>query len=182
MHACIHTYIHTYIQTDRQTYIHTHIHTLHYIAIHYITLHFIPFQSITLHYITLHHITLHYIASVIYMCMCTYTHLSVYNNYLIVNHLPFARPQTLQTLQTLPQVFPRQLLLATCPSYLVLKAFKPAVCPPASPPNPPAGLRPFQGNSSLPFAGPQTLQTLQTLPQVFPRQLLLQLHAPAIWF
>ena len=74
------------------------------------------------------------------------------------------------------------------PSHLFLRAFKPAVCPPSNPPNPPAGLSTatlaatrrrhlfFWGRSSLPFARPQTLQTL---PQAFPRQLA-QLHAAGI--
>ena len=78
--------------------------------------------------------------------------------------------KTFQTLQTLPQAFPRQLSQLHAP-------------------NPPAGLstatlaatRPshlFLRRSSLQFARPQTLQTL---PRAFPRQLS-QPHAPAICF
>ena len=61
--------------------------------------------------------------------------------------LPFARPQTLQTLQTLPQAFSQ----ATGNNS---RSHAPAIC--------------FSRCSSLPFA---RLQTLQTLPQAFPRQL-----------
>ena len=68
------------------------------------------------------------------------------------SRLPFARLQTLQTLQTVPQAFPRQQLL---------QLHAPAIC--------------FSWGSRLPFARLQTPQTLQTLPQAFPR--LLQLHA-----
>ena len=90
------------------------------------------------------------------------------------SRLPFARPQTPQTL---PQTF--------------FRGFKTAVCPASNPPNPSAGL---QGNNSysympLPsvFQGVQDcrlpgLKSLQTLPRRPPRQQLLQLHAPAICF
>ena len=110
------------------------------------------------------------------------------------SRLPFARPQTPQTLPTLPQASKATTLTATSP----------AIC--------------FSGGSRLPFARPQTLQTLPqaskatTLtattcpchlffrgfktavcpasnpPKRFqasrrpPRQQLLQLHAPAICF
>ena len=108
------------------------------------------------------------------------------------SRLPFARPQTPQTLATLPQASKATTLTATCPCHLFFRGFKAAVCPPSNPPNasnPPAGL---QGNNSysymslpsvfrdvqdcrlpaellhlhapgrsrLPFARPQTLQTL----------------------
>ena len=94
------------------------------------------------------------------------------------SRLPFARPQTLQTL---PQASKATTLTpTTCPCHLFFRGFKTAVCPPSNPPNasnPPAGL---QGNNSysymslpsvlqgvprLPFAWPQTPQTLPTLPQ-----------------
>ena len=93
-----------------------------------------------------------------------------------------ARPHTLQTL---PQASKATTLTATatCPCHLFFRGFKSAVCLASSPPNasnPPAGL---QGNNSylitattcpchlffrgsrLPFAWPQTPQTLPTLPQ-----------------
>ena len=190
------------------------------------------------------------------------------------SRLPFARPQTLQTLQTLPQASKATTLTATCRCHLFFRGFKTAACLALNAPNPSADLqgnnsysymplpsvfqgvqdcrlpgfkrskpfrRPprqqllqlhapaicFSGGARLPFARPQTLQTLQTLPQaskattltataiymplymplpsVFqgvqdcrlralkrskrskpfrrpPRQQLLQLHAPAIWF
>ena len=97
------------------------------------------------------------------------------------SRLPFARPQTPQTLPTLPHASKATTLTATCPCHLFFRGFKTAVCPPSNPPNasnPPAGL---QGNNSysycmplpsvfsrgsrLPFARPQTPQTLPTLPQ-----------------
>ena len=106
------------------------------------------------------------------------------------SRLPFARPQTLQTL---PQASKATTLTATCPCHLFFRGFKTAVCPASNPPNPSAGLqgnnsysymplpsvfqgvqdcrlpglkppkpsrRPFSGGSRLPFARPQTLQTL----------------------
>ena len=95
------------------------------------------------------------------------------------SRLPFARPQTPQTLPTLPQASKATTLTATtCPCHLFFRGFKTAVCPPSNPPNasnPPAGLQGnnsysymplpsvFQevsGGSRLPFARPQTLQTL----------------------
>ena len=61
------------------------------------------------------------------------------------SRLPFARPQTPQTL---PQACKATTLTATCLCHLFFKGFKTAVCPPSNPPNtsnPPAGL---QGNNS----------------------------------
>ena len=90
------------------------------------------------------------------------------------SRLPFARPQTPQTL---PQASKATTLKATCPCHLFFRGFKTAVCPPSNPPNPSAGL---QGNNSysympLPsvFQGVQDCrlpalkppQTLPTLPQ-----------------
>ena len=106
------------------------------------------------------------------------------------SRLPFARPQTPQTLPTLPQASKATTLTATCPCHLFFRGFKTAVCPPSNPPNAsnaPAGLHkattltatlcqlhapdiyhaPAEllhlhapGRSRLPFARPQTLQTL----------------------
>ena len=61
------------------------------------------------------------------------------------SRLPFARPQTPQTLL---QASKATTLTATCPCRLFFRGFKTAVCPPSIPPNtsnPPAGL---QGNNS----------------------------------
>ena len=67
------------------------------------------------------------------------------------SRLPFARPQTPQTLPTLPQASKATTLTATtCPCHLFFRGFKPAVCPPSNPPNPPAGL---QGTCHLFFRG-----------------------------
>ena len=74
-----------------------------------------------------------------------------------------------QTLQTVLQAFPRQLSQLRH-GHLFLTAFKPAVCRAPSASNSPAGLSKatlaatrhehfFWRRSSLPFAGPQTLQT-----------------------
>ena len=110
------------------------------------------------------------------------------------SRLPFARPQTLQTL---PQASKATTLTATtCPCHLFFRGFKTAVCPPSNPPNasnPPAGL---QGNNSYSYMSlPSVLQGVQDcrLPGLNPskrfqpsrrppRQQLLQLHAPAICF
>ena len=111
------------------------------------------------------------------------------------SRLPFARPQTPQTLPTLPQASKATTLTATCPCHLLFRGFKTAVCPPSNPPNasnapaclqgnnsysymspnPPNASNPlaglpgpaicFSGGSRLPFARPQTPQTLPTLPQ-----------------
>ena len=107
------------------------------------------------------------------------------------SRLPFARPQTPQTSQTLPQASKATTLTATCPCHLFFKGFKTAVCPPSNPPNAsnhPAGL---QGNNSysyympLPsvFQGVQDCRLPALKPpkrfQPFrrpPRQQLLQLH------
>ena len=127
------------------------------------------------------------------------------------SRLPFARPQTPQTLPTLPQASKATTLTATCPQTLqtlptlsqasqalpsVFQGFKTAVCPPSNPPNAsnaPAGL---QGNNSYSYMPlPSVFQGVQDCrlpalkpPKRFqrsrrpPRQQLLQLHAPAICF
>ena len=113
------------------------------------------------------------------------------------SRLPFARPQTPQTLPTLPQASKATTLTATCPCHLFFRGFKTAVCPPSNPPNasnPPAGL---QGNNSYSYMPlPSVFQGVQDCrlpalkpPKRFqpsrrpPRQQLLQLlHAPAICF
>ena len=118
------------------------------------------------------------------------------------SRLPFARPQSPQTLPTLPQASKATTLTATCPCHLFFRGFKTAVCPPSNPPNASAGL---QGNNSysymplpsvfqgvkdcrLPalkppkrFRRPPRQQLLLQLRRP-PRQQLLQLHAPAICF
>ena len=107
------------------------------------------------------------------------------------SRLPFARPQSPQTLPTLPQACKATTLTATCPCHLFFRGFKTAVCPPSNPPNASAGL---QGNNSyysyMPL--PSVFQGVQDCrlpalkpPKRFrrpPRQQLLQLHAPAICF
>ena len=110
------------------------------------------------------------------------------------SRLPFARPQSPQTLPTLPQASKAATLTATtCPCHLFFRGFKTAVCPPSIPPNasnPPAGL---QGNNSYSYMPlPSVFQGVQDCrlpalkpPKRFrrpPRQQLLQLHAPAICF
>ena len=112
------------------------------------------------------------------------------------SRLPFARPQTPQTLPTLPQASKATTLTATCPCHLFFRGFKTAVCPPSNPPNAsnaPAGL---QGNNSYSYMSlPSVFQGVQDCrllglksPKRFlrsrrpPRQELLQLHAPAICF
>ena len=110
------------------------------------------------------------------------------------SRLPFARPQTPQTL---PQASKATTLTATCPCHLFFRGFKTAVCLPSIPPNasnPPAGL---QGNNSYSYYMPlpSVFQGVQDCrlpalkpPKRFqpsrrpPRQQLLQLHAPAICF
>ena len=109
------------------------------------------------------------------------------------SRLPFARPQTPQTL---PQASKATTLTATCPCHLFFRGFKTAVCPASNPPNasnPPAGL---QGNNSYSYMPlPSVFQGVQDCrlpalkpPKRFqpsrrpPRQQLLQLHAPAICF
>ena len=70
------------------------------------------------------------------------------------SRLPFARPQTPQTLPTLPQASKATTLTATCPCHLFFRGFKTAVCPPSNPPNAsnaPAGL---QGNNSYSYMSP----------------------------
>ena len=112
------------------------------------------------------------------------------------SRLPFARPQTPQTLPTLPQASKATTLTATCPCHLFFRGFKTAVCPASNPPNasnPSAGL---QGNNSYSYMPlPSVFQGVQDCrlpalkpPKRFkpfrrpPRQQLLQLHAPAICF
>ena len=113
------------------------------------------------------------------------------------SRLPFARPQTPQTLPTLPQASKATTLTARCPCHLFFRGFKTAVCPPSNPPNasnPPAGL---QGNNSYSYYMPlpSVFQGVQDCrlpalkrPKRFqpfrrpPRQQLLQLDAPAICF
>ena len=110
------------------------------------------------------------------------------------SRLPFAWPQSPQTLPTLPQASKATTLTATCPCHLFFRGFKTAVCPPSNPPNasnPPAGL---QGNNSYSYYMPlpSVFQGVQDCrlpalkpPKRFrrpPRQQLLQLHAPAICF
>ena len=115
------------------------------------------------------------------------------------SRLPFAGPQTPQTLPTPPQASKATTLTATCPCHLffqrpprqqllqlhapaicLFRGFKTAVCPPSNPPNPSNASAGLQGNNSysymplpfvfsgcsrLPFARPQTPQTIPTLPQ-----------------
>ena len=106
------------------------------------------------------------------------------------SRLPFARPQTPQTLPTLSQASKATTLTATCPCHLFFRGFKTAVCPPSNPPNASAGL---QGNNSYSYMPlPSVFQGVQDCrlpalkpPKRFrrpPRQQLLQLHAPAICF
>ena len=119
------------------------------------------------------------------------------------SRLPFARPQTPQTLPTLPQASKATTLTATCHCHLFFRGFKTAVCPPSNPPNASAGL---QGNNSYSYMPlPSVFQGVQDCrlpalkpPKRFrrpprqqlllqlrrpPRQQLLQLlHAPAICF
>ena len=59
--------------------------------------------------------------------------------------LPFARPQTPQTLL---QASKATTLTATCPRHLFFRRFKTAVCPASNPPNASAGL---QGNNSYSY-------------------------------
>ena len=108
------------------------------------------------------------------------------------SRLPFARPQTPQTL---PQASKATTLTATtCPCHLFFRGFKTAVCPPSNPPNPPNASAGLQGNNSYSYMPlPSVFQGVQDCrlpalkpPKRFrrpPRQQLLQLlHAPAICF
>ena len=61
------------------------------------------------------------------------------------SRLPFARPQTPQTL---PQASKATTFTATCPCHLFFRGFKTAVCPASNPPNASAGL---QGNNSYSY-------------------------------
>ena len=97
------------------------------------------------------------------------------------SRLPFARPQTPQTLRTLPQASKATTLTATCPCHLFFGTFKTAVCLPNSYTYMPQdvqdcrlpGLKPSkrfrrpprQQLLQLLHARPQTPQTLPTLPQ-----------------
>ena len=93
------------------------------------------------------------------------------------SRLPFARPQTPQTLPTLPQASKATTLTATCPCHLFFQGVQdcrlPALKPPKRFRRPPrqqllqlhAPAICFSGGSRLPFARPQTPQTLPTLPQ-----------------
>ena len=107
------------------------------------------------------------------------------------SRLPFARPQTPQTL---PQASKATTLTATtCPCHLFFRGFKTAVCPPSNPPNPPNASAGLRGNNSYSYMPlPSVFQGVQDCrlpalkpPKRFrrpPRQQLLQLHAPAICF
>ena len=98
------------------------------------------------------------------------------------SRLPFARPQTSQTLLTLPQASKATTLTATCPCHLFFRGFKTAVCPPSNPPNAsnaPAGL---QGNNSYSYMSlPSVFQGVQDCRRkqrhTPSRQHLCQLHA-----
>ena len=103
------------------------------------------------------------------------------------SRLPFARPQTLQTLRRPPR---QQQLHAPAICFSGGSRLPSAVCPASNPPNPSAGL---QGNNSYSFMPlPSVFQGVQDcrLPGLKPskpfrrppRQQLLQLHAPAICF
>ena len=113
-------------------------------------------------------------------------------------HDKFAWPQTLQTLPQASKATTRT--ATTCPCHLFFRGFKTAVCPASNPPNasnPPAGL---QGNNSYSYYSyymplPSVFHGVQDCrlpglkpPKRFqpsrrpPRQQLLQLHAPAIYF
>ena len=61
------------------------------------------------------------------------------------SRLPFARPQTLQTL---PQASKATTLTATCLCHLFFRGFKTAVCPPSNAPNAPNPSAGLQGNNS----------------------------------
>ena len=98
------------------------------------------------------------------------------------SRLPFARPQSPQTLPTLPQASKATTLTATCPCHLFFRGFKTAVCPPSNPPN--RGFKTACPPSNPPkrFRRPPRQQLLLQLRRP-PRQQLLQLlHAPAICF
>ena len=109
------------------------------------------------------------------------------------SRLPFARPQTPQTLPQASKATVTTLTATTCPCHLFFRGFKTAVCPPSNPPNasnPSAGL---QGNNSYSYMPlPSVFQGVQDCrlpalkpPKRFrrpPRQQLLQLHVPAICF
>ena len=106
------------------------------------------------------------------------------------SRLQFARPQTPQTLPTLPQASKARTLTATCPCHLFFRGFKTAVCPASNPPNASAGI---QGNNSYSYMPlPSVFQGVQDCrlpglkpPKRFrrpPRQQLLQLQCPCHLF
>ena len=80
------------------------------------------------------------------------------------SRLPFARPQTPQTLPTLPQASKATTLTATCPCHLFFRGFKTAVCRPQTPQTLPT-LPQASTATTLTATCPQTLQTLPTLSQ-----------------
>ena len=112
------------------------------------------------------------------------------------SRLPFARPQSPQTLPTLPQASKATTLTATCPCHLFFRGFKTAVCPASNPPNASNRHTGLQGNNSYSYMPlPSVFQGVQDCrlpalkpPKRFqpsrrpPRQQLLQLHVPAICF
>ena len=118
------------------------------------------------------------------------------------SRLPFARPQTPQTLPTLPQASKATTLTYSyMPLPSVFQGVQDCRLPGFKPPRrfqpfrrPPrqqllqlhAPAICFSGGSRLPFARPQTPQTLPTLPQASKATTLtataIQLHAPAICF
>ena len=78
------------------------------------------------------------------------------------SRLPFARPQTPQTLPTLPQASKATTLTATCPQTLQTL---PTLSQASKATTLTATCLCFSGGSRLPFARPQTPQTLPTLSQ-----------------
>ena len=104
--------------------------------------------------------------------------------------LPFARPQSPQTLPTLPQASKATTLTATtCPCHLFFRGFRTAVCPPSNPPNASNPLAGLQGNNSYSYMPlPSVFQGVQDCrlpalkpPKRFrrpPRQQLLYSYMP----
>ena len=106
------------------------------------------------------------------------------------SRLPFARPETPQTLPTLPQASKATTLTATCPCHLFFRGFETAVCPASNPPNPSNASAGLQGNNSYSYMPlPSLFQGVQDCrlpglkpPKLFqrsrrpPRQQLLQLY------
>ena len=89
------------------------------------------------------------------------------------SRLPFARPQTPQTL---PQASKATTLTATCPCHLFFRGFKTAVCPASNSYMPLPSV--FQGVQDCRLPGLKRSKPFRRPP----RQQLLQLHAPAICF